>query len=100
MQPCIRLTGLISSTVFLKYKSIRSACAEIVKVMKDEGIFQEAENTGKDFTEYSEKFNLNEKDKKNLAEILLIIYAITTETVSEGATNITPGLETRTYKTL
>ena len=23
---------------FLKYKSIRSACAEIVKVMKDEGV--------------------------------------------------------------
>jgi len=73
---------------FLKYKSIRSACAEIVKVMKDEGIFQEAEKTGKDFTDYSEKFNLNEKDKKTLAEILLIIYTITTETVSEGATGI------------
>ena len=73
---------------FLKYKSIRSACAEIVKVMKDEGIFQEAENTGKDFTEYSEKFNLNEKDKKTLAEILLIIYAITTETVSENTEGV------------
>lgn len=75
---------------FLKYKSIRSACAEIVKVMKDEGVYQDAEKTGKDFTDYSEKFNLNEKDKKTLAEILLIIYAITTETVSEGATNIQP----------
>ncbi len=73
---------------FLKYKSIRSACAEIVKVMKDEGIFQEAEKTGKDFTDYSEKFNLNEKDKKTLAEILLIIYAIITETVSEGAEGV------------
>ena len=27
---------------FLKYKSIRSACAEIVKVMKDEGVYQDA----------------------------------------------------------
>jgi len=73
---------------FLKYKSIRSACAEIVKVMKDEGIFQEAEKTGKDFTDYSEKFNLNEKDKKTLAEILLIIYTITTETVSENTEGV------------
>ena len=73
---------------FLKYKSIRSACAEIVKVMKDEGVYQDAEKTGKDFTEYSEKFNLNEKDKKTLAEILLIIYAITTETVSENTEGV------------
>ena len=75
---------------FLKYKSIRSACAEIVKVMKDEGVYHEAEKTGKDFTGYAKKINLNEKDKKTLAEILPIIYAITTETVSEGATNIQP----------
>ena len=73
---------------FLKYKSIRSACAEIVKVMKDEGVYHEAEKTGKDFTDYSEKFNLNEKDKKTLAEILLIIYAITTETVSENTEGV------------
>lgn len=73
---------------FLKYKSIRSACAEIVKVMKDEGVYQDAEKTGKDFTDYSEKFNLNEKDKKTLAEILLIIYAITTETVSENTEGV------------
>jgi len=75
---------------FLKYKSIRSACAEIVKVMKDEGVYHEAEKTGKDFTGYAKKINLNEKDEKTLAEILLVIYAIITETVSEGATNIQP----------
>ena len=75
---------------FLKYKSIRSACAEIVKVMKDEGVYHEAEKTGKDFTGYAKKIILNEKDEKTLAEILLVIYAIITETVSEGATNIQP----------
>ena len=73
---------------FLKYKSIRSACAEIIKVMKDEGVYQDAEKTGKDFTYYAEKFNLNEKDKKTLAEILLIIYAIITETVSENTEGV------------
>ena len=73
---------------FLKYKSIRSACAEIIKVMKDEGVYQDAEKTCKDFTDYAEKFNLNEKDKKTLAEILLIIYAIITETVSENTEGV------------
>jgi hypothetical protein len=73
---------------FLKYKSIRSACAEIVKVMKDEGVYQDAEKTGKDFTGYAKKFNLNEKDEKTLAEILLIIYAIITETVSENTEGV------------
>jgi len=69
--------GKVFINSFLKFKSVRSACSEIIKVMKETGVFGEAEKTGKDFSGYAEKFNIQDKDKKTLSDILLLIYAVT-----------------------
>lgn len=64
-------------TCFLKYPSIRFCAAFIVQAYKREGAFKECQATGKDFSDYANKQNLDQKWKRVLAETLLIIYSIT-----------------------
>lgn len=61
---------------FIKYPSIRTASAFIVKACDRAGILKEARLSGKDFSEYVNKQPIEEKYKRVLAELLLIIYAI------------------------
>lgn len=61
---------------FLKYKSIRMVCEAIVTEYKKLCAFDECKKTGKDFSEYANRQMLDDKWKKVLAEILLIIYSI------------------------
>lgn len=58
---------------FLKFKGIRSVCEQIVNVYKKIGAF---DSNGKDFSEWVNKQPLEEKCKKVLTEMLLIIYSI------------------------
>lgn len=61
---------------FLKYDSIKMACYEIVQIYKKIGAFADCEKLGKDFSEYANKQNIDEKWKRVLAELLLIIWSI------------------------
>ena len=63
-------------TCFLKYKSIRLVCEQIVLVYKKLGIFEDCKKDGKDFTGYANKQVISGKSKEILADILLIIYSI------------------------
>jgi hypothetical protein len=68
--------GINFINCFLKFPSIRSACAAIVWSAKHDGSFKEAEATGKDFSNYTEKLKLDPKWKPVLADTLLILYSI------------------------
>lgn len=59
-------------------KSVRMACAFIVKSYKEIGAFEECKQTGKDFTKYAEKYYSGE-DARVFAEFLLILYSIINE---------------------
>jgi len=61
---------------FLNYPSIRTACAFIVQSYKHLGLFAECQASGKDFSDYANKQPIEEKWKRVLAEILLIIFSI------------------------
>ena len=61
---------------FLKYPSIKTACAFIIQSYKHTGVFAECLKCGKDFTGYANKQDIPEKWKRVLAEILIIIYSI------------------------
>lgn len=66
--------GFISC--FIKYPSVRTNCAFIIQAYKHNGAFKECLQTGKDFTEYANRQPVEEKWKRVLAEVLLIIYSI------------------------
>lgn len=63
-------------TCFLRYQSIRSCSAWIVHTYKQIGAFEECKQTGKDFTGYCDKLKIDQKWKRVLAELLLIIYSL------------------------
>jgi len=60
---------------YRKFASIRMAAAFIVKAYKDIGAFEECKQSGKDFTEYANKYFTGEQARV-FAEFLLIIYSI------------------------
>lgn len=62
---------------FVNNKSIQMASEEIVLAYKKCGAFAECLELGKDFTGYCNRFEtLSDKQKKTMAEILLIIYSL------------------------
>lgn len=63
--------GKLFVRCFLKYKSIREACEEIVKSYKRAGIELEG-----DFSRYAGKQNLPEKWRGVLDMVLRVIYTI------------------------
>lgn len=58
---------------FLKFPSVRSACAWIVWSYKKTGTFNECKG---DFSEWANKQKVGEKWKRVLAEVLKIIHSI------------------------
>lgn len=61
---------------YKRYNSIRLVCDWIVYTYKYIGAFEECKALGKDFTEWANRQDVEEKHKKNLAELMLIIYSI------------------------
>ena len=64
---------------YKKYKSIRMAAGSIVSTYKEQKIFEECKQSGKDFTDYAMKHFEDYYDAKVFAEFLLIIYSIINE---------------------
>lgn len=64
---------------FIKYETIRQACAFIVQAFKKVGAFKECLETGKNFDDWAAKQNVPEKYKRVLSEFVLIIYSITNQ---------------------
>ena len=62
---------------YKKHKSIRMACKWIIVTYKYIGAFEEVKALGKDFTNWVNKQNIEERDRKSFNEILMIIYSIT-----------------------
>lgn len=61
----------------VKFQSMRTAAAWVVWSYKYYGIFEDCKSTGKDFTGYCNKLDIEEKFKMVLAELLLVLYFIT-----------------------
>lgn len=61
---------------YKNYNSIRLVCDWIVYTYKYIGAFDECKTLGKDFTEWANRQDVEEKYKKNLADFMLIIYSI------------------------
>jgi len=61
---------------YKRYNSIRLVCDWIVYTYKYIGAFDECKALGKDFTEWANRQDVDEKHKTNLANIMLIIYSI------------------------
>lgn len=61
---------------YKKYNSIRLVCDWIVYTYKYIGAFDECKVLGKDFTEWANRQDVDDKYKTNLANIMLIIYSI------------------------
>jgi len=61
---------------YKKYNSIRLVCDWIVYTYKYIGAFDECKALGKDFTEWANRQDVDDKYKANLANIMLIIYSI------------------------
>lgn len=61
---------------FLKYGSVRMACGWILTVYSWTGAMKEVGESGKDFSGWVDKLDLDQKWKRVLSETLLIIYAI------------------------
>jgi hypothetical protein len=59
---------------YKKFKSIRMVCDWIVYTYKYIGAFEECKSFGKDFTEWANRQDV--ENKKGLAEFMLIIYSI------------------------
>jgi len=62
---------------FKNFESIRMACAWIIDSYKRNGAFKDCLELGKDFSEWCNKQDIEEKWKRVLNEVLIIIYAIT-----------------------
>lgn len=63
-------------TCFIKFDSIKTVCAFVVQSYKHIGAFAECLTLGKDFTDYANRQMIEDKWKRVLAEILLILYSI------------------------
>ena len=63
-------------TCFIKFASIKTACAFIVQSYKHTGAYKDCLLSGKDFSGYANKQPIETKWKRVLAEVLLIIYSI------------------------
>jgi hypothetical protein len=63
-------------STYKKNLSIRLVCNWIVFTYKYIGAFDECKTLGKDFTDWANRQEVDEKYKKNLAEVMLIIYSI------------------------
>lgn len=74
--------GKVFVGMFLKFNSVRSGSEMVVRCSKKIGVFDEAKETGQDFSGYAAKFNLTDYWKQVLADILLIIYYMNYETKS------------------
>lgn len=59
---------------FKKYKSIRMACEWMIYTYKYIGAFDEVKSLGKDFTDWANKQEVEEK--QILADTMLILYSI------------------------
>ena len=59
---------------FKKYKSIRMACEWMIYTYKYIGAFEEVKALGKDFTDWANKQDVEEK--QTLADTMLILYFI------------------------
>lgn len=73
-----KIDGKNFLNTFKKFKSVRMACESIVSAYRRCGAMKEIEETGVCFKPFAYKY-LNGQDAKILANILLIIYAITNE---------------------
>ena len=60
---------------YKKFKSVQMAASSIVAAYKEQGIYKECQESGKDFTEYSLK-HFEGQEAKVFSEFLLIIYSI------------------------
>ncbi len=63
-------------SAYKNYNSIRMVCDWIVYTYKYIGAYDECLALGKDFTEWANRQDVDDKYKKNLAETMLIIYSI------------------------
>jgi len=61
---------------YKRYNSIRLVCNWIVYTYKYIGAFDECKALGKDFTDWANRQDVDEKYKPLLAEFMLIIYSI------------------------
>jgi hypothetical protein len=61
---------------YKRYNSIRLVCNWIVYTYKYIGAFEECKALGKDFTDWANRQDVDDKYKKGLAEFMLIIYSI------------------------
>ena len=61
----------------VKFQSMRTTAAWVVWSYKYYGIFEDCRSTGKDFTVYCNKLDIEEKFKRVLSELLLVLYFIT-----------------------
>lgn len=64
---------------YKKYNSIRLVCDWIVYTYKYIGAFDECKTLGKDFTDWANRQDVDDKHKNNLADFMLIIYSIVKE---------------------
>jgi hypothetical protein len=63
-------------SAYKQYNSIRLVCDWIVYTYKYIGAFDECKALGKDFTDWANRQDVDNKYKKGLAEFMLIIYSI------------------------
>lgn len=61
---------------YKKHKGIKAVCNWIVFTYKYIGAFEEIEAQGVDFSNWVNKQDIEEKDKKGLNQILMIIHSI------------------------
>ena len=72
-----KLNGKTFINTLVKFQSMRTAAAWVVWSYKYYGIFEDCRSTGKDFAGYCNKLDIEEKFKRVLAELLLVLYFIT-----------------------
>ena len=73
-----KLNGKTFINTLVKFQSMRTVAAWVVWAYKYYGIFEDCKLTGKDFTAYCNKLDIDEKFKRVVSELLLIMYFIKT----------------------
>ena len=70
--------GKVFINTLVKFQSMWTVAAWVVWAYKYYGIFEDCKLTGKDFTAYCNKLDIDEKFKRVVSELLLIMYFIKT----------------------
>lgn len=62
--------------LFIESLGVKMNCAGVVQAYKHSGAFDECKQSGKDFSDYANKQLIEDKWKRVLAEVLLVLYSI------------------------